>query len=63
MTFTDQEVEAIRHIIKAHATRLGEDVIGVILHSGAFLHLPDREEQPSVVVDLAKKLEHSGCSK
>lgn len=63
MKFTEQEVEAIRHVIRDYAASKGEDIIGIILYSGAFLHLPDREEQPSVVVDLAKKLEHSDCTK
>jgi hypothetical protein len=56
MTFTEQELAAIRHMIDYLKDRCGggEDVSGAILYTGAARLLPDDDGKS--VVALARKL-------
>jgi hypothetical protein len=51
--FTEGEIKAIKMIVAAACSREGEDIIGVILKAGGYLHL----EGDGAVVALADKLE------
>ncbi|RTK97747.1 MAG: hypothetical protein EKK64_00600 [Neisseriaceae bacterium] len=58
VTFNDKEVAALYTIAKFAASRCGggEDLIGLIMYTGAFHALKD-ECPDGAVIDLVKKLE------
>ena len=65
VVFTDEEMEAIRHIADWAKDRCGggEDYIGLILYCGAFHHLKNNETDGGAsVVALARKLVHPLCA-
>jgi hypothetical protein len=53
--FNEQEIRALSQVVHEYAKNLGEDLMGALLHSGAFHLLPD--DNGKSVVQLAEKIE------